>query len=72
MLLYKVNNEIARIFNRAVTSEENQYSDDTMGINWNFVQADFYIDAPLLDLELDKAWDFLVSQFNMAPRDRLG
>ena len=69
MLLYKVNNEIARIFNRAVTSEENQ---DTNGINWNFVQADFYIDAPLLDLELDKAWDFLVSQFNMAPRDRLG
>ena len=39
--------EVARTFNRAVTNEENLNEDGS--INWDFVQADFYIDTYLPD-----------------------
>lgn len=60
--------EVARTFNRAVTNVENLYEDGS--INWDFVQADFYIDTYLPDSEKDIAFDLLVDTYQMAPWER--
>ena len=67
-LFKRIPAEVARTFNRAVTNEENLNEDGS--INWNFVQADFYIDTYLPDSETDKAWGYLVEQYEMAPWER--
>ena len=60
--------EVARTFNRAVTNVENLYEDGS--INWDWVQADFYIDTYLPDSEKDIAFDLLVDTYQMAPWER--
>tara|TARA_A200000159_G_scaffold114782_2_gene108086 strand:+ start:4214 stop:4444 length:231 start_codon:yes stop_codon:yes gene_type:complete len=67
-LFKRIPAEVARTFNRAVTNEENLNEDGS--INWNFVQADFYIDTYLPDSEKDLAFDLLVDTYQMAPWER--
>tara|TARA_B100000073_G_C23490551_1_gene475459 strand:+ start:384 stop:611 length:228 start_codon:yes stop_codon:yes gene_type:complete len=68
MNLHKVPAESARIFNRAVTNEENIRADGS--IDWDYVQADFYIDSSLPMALTDKVWDILVESYHMAPWER--
>jgi len=69
---YSLERKVMMAFNRAVTLSENQYEDG--GINWNFVEADLYMDDELRamdEADLQDWFFFLADDYERPPRDRL-
>jgi|TARA_R110000772_G_scaffold11781_5_gene36644 hypothetical protein len=64
--------QVARAFNKAVTNLDNIYpaipAGESTDINWNFVQADCYMDSPVW---VDDETGFL-DQFNYLVRCYIG
>lgn len=69
---YNLERKVMMAFNRAVTLLENQNEDGT--INWNFVEADLYMDDDLRDMDdedLQSWFCFLIDDYERPPRERL-
>ena len=57
----QINTQLAKAFNRAVTTAENINNDGS--INWNFVDADCYMDLADINSDLPANIDY-VEQFD--------
>lgn len=69
---YNLERKVMMAFNRSVTLLENQNEDGT--INWNFVEADLYMDDDLRDMDdedLQSWFCFLIDDYERPPRERL-
>ena len=69
---YSLERKVMMAFNRAVTLSENQYEDGS--INWDFVEADLYMDDELRDMDeedLQSWFCFLIDDYERPPRERL-
>ena len=49
----KVEDQIIAMFNKAVANPENLDADEVDGINWNFVEADIFMDIDAAGLKAD-------------------
>jgi len=61
----QINTQLAKAFNKAVTNVENIDATQEDGINWNFVDADCYMDLSDInsDLTVGSHIDY-IDQFN--------
>ena len=69
---YSLERKVMMAFNRAVTLSENINEDGS--INWNFVEADLYMDDELRamdETDLEDWFHFLIDDYERPPRDRL-
>ena len=69
---YNLERKVMMAFNRSVTLLENQNEDGT--INWDYVEADLYMDDDLRDMEdedLQSWFCFLIDDYERPPRERL-
>ena len=57
----QINTQLAKAFNRAVTTAENINNDGS--INWNFVDADVYMDLADINSDLPANIDY-IEQFD--------
>ena len=60
----QINTQLAKAFNRAVTTAENINNDGS--INWNFVDADCYMDLADINSDLPANIDYIKQFDNLA------
>lgn len=63
--IHEMENTIVELFNKAIVNPENQDAEEVDGVNWNFVEADVYLNlGQIVKLEtLEKQYDINLYDF---------